>query len=88
MIEFCHGLELDLFGIDGGVRFGVGLGVGLKVGFGLECGVRVGVGRGHGLRGRVGVRVGLGQDLIRLRIEGEDKYGARGRTRTRCRESD
>jgi len=47
MIEFCHGLELDFFGIDGGVGVGVG-GVGLKVGLGLECVFRFRVGRGHG----------------------------------------
>ncbi len=42
MKEFCHGLEIEPFGIDGGIRVGVGVGVG------LEVGLRVGLGYGLG----------------------------------------
>ena len=67
MIEFCHGLELDLFGIDGGVRVGVG-GVGLKVGLGLECVFRFRVGRGHGQGQTRGSELSSATDLVGLRI--------------------
>ena len=48
--------------------------------------VRVGVGCGHGLRGGLGVRVGLGRDLIGLEIADGFRVGVKVEIRVGVRQ--